>query len=93
MSSDQRRVVVRYIGRVQGVGFRATCLAKAYDLRIDGFVRNQPDGSVLLDVEGDPKDIQQLLDRIQSAKSQNIDDTLIDDRPPLRRQDGFHITG
>ena len=91
--SDKRRVVVRFRGRVQGVGFRATCLAKAYDLRISGFVRNEPDGSVLMDAEGNRPDVKELLARIHSAMSQNIDDTLIDERPTLGRDEGFHIAG
>ncbi len=93
MNASQHRYVVRFTGRVQGVGFRATCLAKAFDLPIHGFVRNEPDGSVLMDVEGDLADLKDLLARIKSAMSHNIDDTMIDQRPILHRQDGFQITG
>jgi len=93
MNASQHRYVVRFTGRVQGVGFRATCLAKAFDLPIHGFVRNEPDGSVLMDVEGDLADLKDLLARIKSAMGHNIDDTMIDQRPTLDRQDGFHITG
>ena len=39
-----KRFVVR--GRVQGVGFRWFVLREASELQLDGFVRNQPDGSV-----------------------------------------------
>jgi acylphosphatase len=93
MTGSQHRYVVRFHGRVQGVGFRATCLAQAFDLPIHGFVRNEPDGSVLMDAEGDLADLKKLLARIRSVMSHNIDDVLIDERPASNRQDGFHISG
>jgi len=40
------RLTVRIRGRVQGVGFRYATLAMAQGLRIAGWVRNCPDGSV-----------------------------------------------
>ena len=38
----------RVTGRVQGVGFRAFVWRQAQDLGLDGWVRNNPDGSVEL---------------------------------------------
>lgn len=43
-------LVVR--GKVQGVGYRAACLAKAKQLDLCGWVRNRPDGSVEVQAEG-----------------------------------------
>ncbi|MGO8693654.1 MAG: acylphosphatase [Rectinemataceae bacterium] len=40
-------------GRVQGVGFRYSARREALRLRLRGWVRNLPDGSVELWVEGD----------------------------------------
>lgn len=40
-------------GKVQGVFFRASAKAKADELGIHGFVRNQPDGSVYIEAEAD----------------------------------------
>jgi acylphosphatase len=40
-------------GRVQGVGFRYFTKMKADSLGINGFVKNQPDGSVYIEAEGD----------------------------------------
>ncbi len=44
------RVVVR--GRVQGVAFRASTRSQARALRVAGWVRNRPDGSVEAVFEG-----------------------------------------
>jgi len=40
-------------GRVQGVLFRDSARRKAQHLGITGFVRNEPDGSVYLEAEGE----------------------------------------
>lgn len=39
-------------GRVQGVGFRASARDKAWQLGINGFVKNRPDGAVYIESEG-----------------------------------------
>ena len=40
-------------GKVQGVYFRASAKQKALNLGVKGFVRNEADGSVLLEIEGE----------------------------------------
>ncbi len=42
-------------GRVQGVCFRASARDEARALGLSGFAKNEPDGSVLMEVEGDSK--------------------------------------
>jgi acylphosphatase len=48
-------------GRVQGVFYRASAKEAAGQLGIRGFVRNEPDGSVYIEAEGDEKAIQQFM--------------------------------
>jgi acylphosphatase len=43
---------IRIIGEVQGVFFRKSTVQKAKELDIKGWVRNEPDGSVLAEIEG-----------------------------------------
>ena len=47
-------------GRVQRVGFRASCSRRALDLGISGWVRNQSDGSVEVQAEGPPLALSEL---------------------------------
>lgn len=53
---------VTVTGRVQGVFFRARAQQEASRLGVAGWVRNEPDGSVALHVEGDPAAVQALVD-------------------------------
>jgi len=45
---------IRVVGHVQGVYFRASARAEARRLGLTGFARNEPDGSVYIEVEGEP---------------------------------------
>mgnify|MGYP001488325617 CR=1 FL=1 len=54
-----RRVQVE--GRVQGVGFRETCVQQARALGAAGWVRNRLDGSVEVLVQGPLEAVERLL--------------------------------
>jgi acylphosphatase len=56
------RVVARVRGRVQGVTYRASAAREARRRGLAGWVRNEPDGSVLVDVEGEPAALAAFLD-------------------------------
>ncbi len=93
MSNSDRpvRYVVRFTGHVQGVGFRATAAHQTRGLGVDGFIRNEPDGSVRMDVEGPESSLQELLRRIEQAMGSHLDQTSVDECPPLKRRGGFQI--
>lgn len=63
---------VRFLGRVQGVGFRATVRSICLAHPVSGFVQNEPDGSVLMEIQGDDAVLQTVLDEIRSAMMRNI---------------------
>jgi len=48
-------------GTVQGVWFRDSTLREAQRHSIKGFVRNEPDGSVYIEAEGEPDKIDELV--------------------------------
>lgn len=85
------RVSVRYQGHVQGVGFRATARQLARDLPVTGWVRNEPDGSVTLQVQGDPAAVEQLLGRVQSTMDRFIQSAERTPLPDQRGEIGFVI--
>lgn len=53
--------VIRVSGRVQGVFFRQFAKRKAVELGVVGFARNEPDGTVTIEAEGDPAALDTLV--------------------------------
>jgi len=93
MSGDERvvRYVVRFTGNVQGVGFRMTAVQQSRGLDVHGFVRNEPDGSVRMDVEGGQAAVKELLRRINEVMETYLDDVQVDQLPPLDRTGRLQI--
>jgi acylphosphatase len=58
----KRRVRIRVYGHVQGVFFRASTRREAQRLGLAGFARNEPDGSVLIEAEGNADDLARLVE-------------------------------
>jgi acylphosphatase len=56
-----KAVQARVTGRVQGVSFRWYTREQAQELGVTGWVRNEPDGSVLLHAEGDDDAVDALV--------------------------------
>lgn len=54
-------------GKVQGVFFRAAIQEQARNLQLTGFTRNNPDGSVTVEAEGEPETLQKLLDWVKKG--------------------------
>ncbi|MEQ9440789.1 MAG: acylphosphatase [Cyclobacteriaceae bacterium] len=52
---------IHVTGVVQGVFFRASTQEKAQALGLRGWVRNEPDGSVLINAEGELEALQNLV--------------------------------
>lgn len=63
---------IQYEGRVQGVGFRATVRGIAGDFPVSGWVRNEPDGSVTLEAQGEPEDLNAFLGSVRSGLQRHI---------------------
>ena len=60
----ESKTAVRYFGRangrVQGVGFRMFVQQHASELGLTGGVRNMADGSVEMEIQGDPEKVDKL---------------------------------
>lgn len=62
-----KRLEANITGRVQGVYFRASTQQRARQLGLAGWVRNEPDGSVLTVAEGNDATLQQFLTFLESG--------------------------
>lgn len=58
---DRKHFTIRITGKVQGVFFRASAHDVARQLSITGFVRNEPDGSVYIEAEGDEEKLEKFI--------------------------------
>jgi acylphosphatase len=82
-------VVVR--GAVQGVFFRVETRDRARSLRLAGWVRNAPDGSVEAVFEGDDERVESMVDWCsrgpRGARVEDVDVTWTE----VQNEDGFSI--
>lgn len=61
MNQHRKNVSITVSGRVQGVFFRASTKKEADRLAIKGFVRNESDGSVFIEAEGEVSSVDGLV--------------------------------
>ena len=82
MNENQARWRVQFYGKVQFVGFRYTARLLAGKLNLTGWVRNMPDGSVLLEAQGRTSDLRQLVIRLKCREPIHIEKAFIRVLPP-----------
>ena len=58
---DAVRIRMRIYGRVQGVNFRSLARREAQALGLSGFVRNEPDGTLIIEVEGHRESVDSFV--------------------------------
>lgn len=61
-----RRFDLLFSGDVQGVGFRWTNQGLARERHLTGWVRNLPDGTVRMEIQGPPRALAAHLERIHA---------------------------
>ena len=71
MAEIRKRIV--FHGRVQGVGFRFTAKHLANSLGLTGWVQNEYDGTVLMEVQGREPMIDKLLEGLNRNSFINIE--------------------
>ena len=88
MPEERRRI--EFHGRVQGVGcrYQAQLYASAFGLK--GWVRNEYDGSVLMEVQGSTAMINQMLKSLNSDRYIDID-WMDSKNIPLDNERGFSV--
>lgn len=84
--------LIKYSGRVQGVGFRYTAQRIALRCELSGYVRNMPDGSVELFVQGRAEDVKECMMDLSETFGAGIQDTKAIDAQWNRNYEGFSIT-
>jgi acylphosphatase len=78
-------------GRVQGVGYRAFTAALAQKMGLTGYVKNRPDGSVIVEVEGSEELLEHFV--VQCRKGPgwaHVRDITVT-KAPLAGYKGFEV--
>ena len=85
------RYELKFRGRVQGVGFRYTANYIAEKYRLTGFVKNEYDGSVTVEVQGATEAIDQFIEEIGEGRWIRIDEVERTQIPEDPEERGFIV--
>jgi acylphosphatase len=89
---DQIAKHIIFSGQVQGVGFRFTAFNMANRHQLTGFVRNLPDGTVEMLVQGPAQTVNDCMRDIEEEFSGYIRETKIEETSPNPKYEEFKIT-
>lgn len=89
MAIERRRVA--FTGRVQGVGFRVTCRSIARGFAVTGWVRNEPDGSVAMEAQGEADEVDRFLEAIRTSGTGRVEGIASEPIATAASEDGFRI--
>ena len=65
-------------GKVQGVGYRYFVAKRANQIGLKGFVKNLPDGDVVLQAQGSKSDIETLINFLKiGPKLSRVDSVIV----------------
>ena len=90
MSGIIRKHIV-FRGQVQGVGFRSRAKYAANGIGVTGWVRNEYDGSVEMEIQGTDEQINHVLKKINKSEYVHIahmDTSIIENE---EHETGFHV--
>lgn len=82
-----------FSGRVQGVGFRYRAFYAASSLDLTGWVRNDWDGTVEMEVQGSQNDIYKMIAMINQGNYVRIEDMKVKNIPLEEQERSFRIKG
>jgi acylphosphatase len=87
----KQRIQYSFTGYVQGVGFRFTASHAAAMLGLTGWVRNEYDGSVTMEVQGEQDALRAVVELIQKNPGISIDEIRSEDIPLNSEEKSFEI--
>ena len=80
---------IRFWGRVQGVGFRYRAYHAANAVGATGWVRNEYDGSVTMEIQGTEEQIDQVILLIEKGRFVRIENMDARSIPVKEEERGF----
>lgn len=87
----KKAAILKITGRVQNVGFRHNTRKKAEEHNINGFAKNETDGSVYVEAAGEEENLDQFILWCHKGPTwARVDDVKIQEMP-YREYDGFSV--
>lgn len=93
MSDYDSRIIRKYLkfrGSVQGVGFRYRAEHAANLLGVTGWVRNDPDGAVSMEIQGTEEQIDRLIVMVEKGSFIHIQNIEAKSIGLVEDEYGFH---
>lgn len=85
------RYNIRVTGKVQGVFFRESTRRKALEINVSGFVRNESDGAVYIEAEGNEAQLAELVSWCQRGPERAEVIAVKVEPAPVNNHRGFEI--
>jgi acylphosphatase len=82
---------IRITGKVHGVFFRATARNEADRLELQGFARNEEDGSVHIEIEGPRDNLDEFLTWCRKGPPHALVDSVKATTGEVQGFRGFHV--
>ena len=94
MENGRKATLARITGRVQGVSFRIWTRTEAEKLGLNGWVRNETDGSVTALIVGSDAAVSAMVKRLREGPSAAVVSRVaLEEASPQETRDGFRIIG
>ena len=87
--SEVIRKKIRFYGQVQGVGFRYRARIAASSLGVTGWVHNEYDGSVSMEIQGTEAQIDEVILSVERGTYVKITNMEVKTIPVLENERGF----
>ena len=82
----------RAVGRVQKVGFRMFVRNTAREFNVTGWVKNMSDGSVTMELQGEPMVVEYVIDKIKAGRGRiKVTELELSDLPVAEGEKNFAI--
>ena len=88
-----RRYRINFYGEVQGVGFRWRARMAAASLGLTGWVKNEWDGSVSMEIQGRESSIERMIAQIDSGSFIRISRMQKFQLDPVPEEKSFRVAG
>jgi len=86
-----KHIDIKITGKVQGVSFRATTKAVADQMGVRGLVRNEKDGSLAIEAEGDDILLEIFLEWCHEGSDRSIIENVSVTEGVLKNYQNFEI--